>query len=482
MLIIYGIASFKLSSILYTDKIIEQHLLSSPTKINFKKTKNKINVKGGEKTRIEKALLLLLIILAMSSITLSGVPSTLATPTNAIWFENSHGYWLSTDLDVVNNVPMPRTYQWLFQISNQRDGTGATVVNPKITVLTDKTFINFVPNNPIITPGQYQWSYDAEVPESFSIAASAREENYFDYAKPGFFAERNISPETLSDPITTQTLSITFVREDPFPAYVNSVDIQLDFPRIAFAQTPLVEYSIISVNDVEDWVSTTFGWQSNPANIVLGKTYNFIAILQAEKSPDLGGAPIAKPWIRIGYEHWDNFGLVATGSSASVLHPEGPLLVVSADGIYDWYGSDSLARQDFIFNQVVSQIILNPNPPPPYIVKLPATFDFKPDSYNIARRTDQVTGYIELPEGYDVHDIDISTLKLGNQFPALSKPIAFGDYDRDGILDLMVKFNVADAQFPSLPQKFIQAPVTMTGRLYDQTLIEGTDIVKLILK
>lgn len=81
-----------------------------------------------------------------------------------------------------------------------------------------------------------------------------------------------------------------------------------------------------------------------------------------------------------------------------------------------------------------------------------------------------------------MHDIDISTLKLGNQFPALSKPIAFGDYDRDGILDLMVKFNVADAQFPSLPQKFIQAPVTMTGRLYDQTLIEGTDIVKLILK
>ncbi len=80
-------------------------------------------------------------------------------------------------------------------------------------------------------------------------------------------------------------------------------------------------------------------------------------------------------------------------------------------------------------------------------VPLPATIDIDPDTLNLKSNGNWVTAYIELPEPYDVNEIAIGSIKLTaaeNEFvvdPA--DPTAIGDYDDDGIPDLMVKFDRA---------------------------------------
>ena len=60
--------------------------------------------------------------------------------------------------------------------------------------------------------------------------------------------------------------------------------------------------------------------------------------------------------------------------------------------------------------------------------------------------------YIELPEGYKPSDIDISSIRLEGTIPAEVRPYAIGDNDKDGIPDLMVKFNRSDV-INALPRR-----------------------------
>jgi len=72
------------------------------------------------------------------------------------------------------------------------------------------------------------------------------------------------------------------------------------------------------------------------------------------------------------------------------------------------------------------------------------TIDFDPDTLNLESKGKWVTVNIELPEGYNVGDIDVSTIELfesDTSIPAELHPTEIGDYDDDGIPDLMVKFD-----------------------------------------
>ena len=72
----------------------------------------------------------------------------------------------------------------------------------------------------------------------------------------------------------------------------------------------------------------------------------------------------------------------------------------------------------------------------------------------------------------------------------LSAPIAVGDYDEDGITDLMVKFDRAKVIRYILDnidivklyeKKFMTITLTVTGKLYDGTPFQGTAIIRLIM-
>ena len=108
-----------------------------------------------------------------------------------------------------------------------------------------------------------------------------------------------------------------------------------------------------------------------------------------------------------------------------------------------------------------------------------ATIDFKPDTLNLKSKGSVVTVYIELPKGYDVKQIDISSIRLNGSVPALPKPTAIGDYDRDGVLDLMVKFDRAAVQ--KILTVGAQVKVTIAGKV-GGIAFEGSDSIRVICK
>lgn len=108
-----------------------------------------------------------------------------------------------------------------------------------------------------------------------------------------------------------------------------------------------------------------------------------------------------------------------------------------------------------------------------------ATIDFDPDTLNLKDEGKYVTVYIELPPGYDVSQIDISSIRLNGTVPALAKPTQVGDYDRDGIPDLMVKFG--RAAIGGILTAGEQVEITITGEVAGIGF-EGSDTIRVISK
>jgi len=111
---------------------------------------------------------------------------------------------------------------------------------------------------------------------------------------------------------------------------------------------------------------------------------------------------------------------------------------------------------------------------------IPATADFDPDILNLKSIDQWVTVYIELPvgHGYSVSMINLTSIRLNDKVPALTKPIAIGDYDNDGTPDLMVKFSRKAVQ--RILQVGDRVEITISGKLTDGRLFEGKDIIRVI--
>ncbi len=110
-------------------------------------------------------------------------------------------------------------------------------------------------------------------------------------------------------------------------------------------------------------------------------------------------------------------------------------------------------------------------------VKISANIDLDPDTLNLQSKGKWITGYIELPDGFDVADTDLSTIKLEGTVPAQSQPAEIGDYDGDGIPDLMVKFDRLAVQ--ALLQVG-ETNIAVTGKLSDGTSFEGAATIRVI--
>jgi hypothetical protein len=116
-----------------------------------------------------------------------------------------------------------------------------------------------------------------------------------------------------------------------------------------------------------------------------------------------------------------------------------------------------------------------------FVLQTETTIDFDPDALNLKSKGKWVTAYIEFPEGYNVSDIDVSSILLNDTIPVnLSAPTAIGDYDNDGIPDLMVKFNrIAVCQL-ILSRGIMVGNVTLTvsGKLQNGIGFEGCDTIR----
>lgn len=107
---------------------------------------------------------------------------------------------------------------------------------------------------------------------------------------------------------------------------------------------------------------------------------------------------------------------------------------------------------------------------------IPATVDIYPDPLILGRKGGSVTAYIELPEGYDLNNIDVSTIRLNLEVPARLHPTRIGDYDEDGIPDLMVKFDKKEV-IPLLIEG--ENTLTVTGEVSGE-MFEGSDTITAI--
>ena len=116
---------------------------------------------------------------------------------------------------------------------------------------------------------------------------------------------------------------------------------------------------------------------------------------------------------------------------------------------------------------------------------LNATIDIKPDVLNRKSRGRWITAYIELPGSRDPADVDVSTVSLIFNSDAVSaevSPTEVGDYDGDGILDRMVKFDRAKV-IEMLDEVDVPEEVTLTvaGELTGGTsFFSGEDIIRII--
>jgi len=109
-----------------------------------------------------------------------------------------------------------------------------------------------------------------------------------------------------------------------------------------------------------------------------------------------------------------------------------------------------------------------------------ATIDANPDTVNLISKGKWITVYIELPESYNISDINVSTIMLNDTVPVdLSAPIAVGDYDNDTIPDLTVCFNWTDVTNYILSKGIVFGNITLevSGKLYNGIVFTGTDTI-----
>jgi hypothetical protein len=116
-----------------------------------------------------------------------------------------------------------------------------------------------------------------------------------------------------------------------------------------------------------------------------------------------------------------------------------------------------------------------------------ATLKIDPETLNLKSAGKWVTTYIELPKGYDVHDVNVTSINLNGTIPvAPSSPVTIGDYDNDGIPDLMVKFDrqaLANLILTNWHSNSRTGTVTLAlaGKLKDGKLFQGSTTISVIL-
>jgi hypothetical protein len=106
-----------------------------------------------------------------------------------------------------------------------------------------------------------------------------------------------------------------------------------------------------------------------------------------------------------------------------------------------------------------------------------AFIEICPETLNLRSKGNWVTCFITLPQGYDVGDINASTILLNESVPAEPRPVSTGDSH------LMVKFNRTMISNLMLSEDIMYGNVTLTvaAQLYDGTMFEGSDTIRVIM-
>lgn len=117
-----------------------------------------------------------------------------------------------------------------------------------------------------------------------------------------------------------------------------------------------------------------------------------------------------------------------------------------------------------------------------------ATIDIDPDTLNLKSNGQWITAYIELPDGYDVANIDVSSIVLtvegADFYVDPEAPTETNDGNGNGVPDLMVKFDrsairdhLIEVDLDSDDGPFYWVDFDVTGTV-GTTSFSGTDVIK----
>jgi hypothetical protein len=112
-------------------------------------------------------------------------------------------------------------------------------------------------------------------------------------------------------------------------------------------------------------------------------------------------------------------------------------------------------------------------------VSVTANIEIRPRTLNKKSRGRWIGVFIELPQGYNVDEIDRSSILLSGRISADSRFYRIGDRNGNGIAELIVKFRRSDV-INILPEGE-KVPVTVSG-FVGTTTFEGTDSIRVIQK
>ena len=114
-------------------------------------------------------------------------------------------------------------------------------------------------------------------------------------------------------------------------------------------------------------------------------------------------------------------------------------------------------------------------------VPVRAETHFSPDPLNLERTDGWIETQIELPEGYNLSNIDVHAILLNGTIRLdLSVPVVIGDFNNDTRPALMVSFNRTSVSELVLSKgiRFGSVILVLTGKLFDETLFEDNASVR----
>jgi hypothetical protein len=111
-----------------------------------------------------------------------------------------------------------------------------------------------------------------------------------------------------------------------------------------------------------------------------------------------------------------------------------------------------------------------------YEAGIVATVDITPTTLSLQSKGTWMNAYIELPSGYNVGAIDLSSVRLQGSIPAANQVAKVADHDKDGIPDILVQFS-QQALIAQLTYVRGEVTLLLTGRLRDGTPFQGTDTI-----
>ncbi len=117
----------------------------------------------------------------------------------------------------------------------------------------------------------------------------------------------------------------------------------------------------------------------------------------------------------------------------------------------------------------------------------------RPLALNLKSRGRWITCFLRLPRGFNVEDIDVSTITLNGTVPAEPRPVTIfrdsnSDCEDDGVQVLMVKFNrtlvieyIKNAIAPGgIPAKRFDVTLVVSGNLLSGQIFEGSTKIRIV--